>query len=303
MHPNLNCYKNIKQRYMGGWNTFSHKDSVYLVRLAKALLTGSWWRVNILTLEAGSVGSYDQEECSFLEDFWSGWRTHKWIGTAWTGGPQPSCFGQLTGRLLKALVFSSNVGHYSIILLSILRAEAVFSWAKFFSSKERLSLIWVEALAKGETASSTLAMAKVISSASSPPFMLPFMWVMWEGSGDLRWLLADGILDRRPLVVAEGVRVTGGGADDLMAAGDGESLLAALSKTKVPSRFAPSVQSCSTRWCLGIWSLLYNRANMLLSTVHCLLCQDLKLLVLPQENKTLPSKIIWRLAGNNIGCS
>ena len=137
--------------------------------------------------------------------------------------------------------------NHSIILLSILLAEAVFSCAKFFSNKERLSLIWVEALAKGETASSTLAMARVISSASSPPLMLPFMW---EGSGDLRWLLADGILDRRPLVVAEVVRVTGG-AEDLMAAGDGESLLV-LSKTKVPSRFVPSVQSCSTRWCLMI---------------------------------------------------
>ena len=165
--------------------------------------------------------------------------------------PQLSCFRQLTGGLLKARVSSSGkkIGHHSIILLSILRAEAVFSCAKFFSNKERLSLIWVEALAKGDTASSTLAMAKVISSASSP--LLPFVWAK-EGSGDLRWpLFADGILDRRPLVVAEGVRVTGAaGADDRMAAGDGESL--ALSKTKVPSRLAPSVQSCSTRWCLQI---------------------------------------------------
>ena len=164
----------------------------------------------------------------------------------------PSCFRQLTDGLLKALLssFAQNIGlDHSIILLSILLAEAVFSCAKFFSNKERLSLIWVEALAKGETASSTLAMARVISSASSPPLMLPFMW---EGSGDLRWLLADGILDRRPLVVAEVVRVTGAaGADDRMAAGDGESLLV-LSKTKVPSRFVPSVQSCSTRWCLMI---------------------------------------------------
>ena len=162
----------------------------------------------------------------------------------------PSCFRQLTDGLLKALLsFSSqHLGlDHSIILLSILLAEAVFSCAKFFSNKERLSLIWVEALAKGETASSTLAMARVISSASSPPLMLPFMW---ERSGDLRWLLADGILDRRPLVVAEVVRVTGA-ADDRMAAGDGESLLV-LSKTKVPSRFVPSVQSCSTRWCLMI---------------------------------------------------
>ena len=109
----------------------------------------------------------------------------------------------------------------------------------------------MEALAKGDTASSTLAMARVISSASSPPLPSPFVW---EGSGDLRWpLFADGILDRRPLVVVEGVRVTGG-AEDLMAAGEGESL--ELSRTKVPSRFAPSVQSCSTRWCLRmIWSL------------------------------------------------
>ena len=162
----------------------------------------------------------------------------------------PSCFRQLTDGLLKALLssFAQNIGlDHSIILLSILLAEAVFSCAKFFSNKERLSLIWVEALAKGETASSTLAMARVISSASSPPLMLPFMW---EGSGDLRWLLADGILDRRPLVVAEVVRVTGA-ADDRMAAGDGESLLV-FSKTKVPSRFVPSVQSCSTRWCLMI---------------------------------------------------
>ena len=75
MHSNLNCYKNIKQEYMGGWNTFSHKDLVYLVRLAKAHLTGSWWTVSILTLEAGSIGSYDQEEYSFLEDLGSGWRT------------------------------------------------------------------------------------------------------------------------------------------------------------------------------------------------------------------------------------
>ena len=104
----------------------------------------------------------------------------------------------------------------------------------------------MEALARGDTASSTLAIANVISSASSP--LLPFVWE--EGSGDLRWLLAEGILDRRPFMVAEDVLVT----DDLMAAGDGESVLEELlfSKTKVPSRFVPSVQSCSMRWCLGM---------------------------------------------------
>ena len=88
-------------------------------------------------------------------------------------------------------------------------------------------------------------MAKVISSASSP--LLPLVRAR-EGSGDLRWLLADGILDRRPFV-AEDVLVTGV-ADDLMEAGDGESEV--LSNTKVPSRFVPSVQSCSTKWCLVI---------------------------------------------------